>query len=74
MSKIFHLVSDNARWYRAATVRLSTIELPLDLDGNGYESCIFYVHGDREIVRRYATMADAIQGHRELETIFGVKE
>ena len=74
MSKIFHLISDNVRWYRAATVRLSTIELPLDLDGNGYESSIFYAHGDSEVVRRYATMADAIKGHRELETIFGVKE
>lgn len=74
MSKIFHLISDNVRWYRAATVRLSTIELPLDLDGNGYESCVFYVHGDSEVVRRYATMADAIKGHRELETIFAVKE
>ena len=74
MSKIFHLVSDNARWYRDATIRLSTIELPLTLDGNGYESCIFYVRGDSEVVRRYATMADAIKGHRELEPLFGVKE
>ena len=74
MSKTFHLFSDNGCWYRDETIRLSTTQLPLTVDGNGYESCIFYVHGDSEVVRRYATMADAIKGHRELETIFGVKE
>lgn len=59
---MFHLDSNNGRVFRAATVRVSTIQLPLEIDGKLYETCLF-TPGECEVLDRYEYLSEAVAGH-----------
>lgn len=76
MSKrdIWQLISDDSVWMFPAEVALSTVELPRKwYPVDPYESCLFFSGGDSEVIARYATKADAVEGHAELEKKYGLK-
>jgi len=54
--------SNNAGWLRPATLELSTVELPFCTNDFPYESCLFS-GTDSEILERYKTLQEAIEGH-----------
>lgn len=74
----WQLVSDDSVWMFPADVQLSTVELDfgrlLGLDDYNYESCLFFINGDSDVVARYATKEEAIVGHTELEKKYGLKK
>lgn len=79
MSK-FHLVSAVGKSYswwgfRISFVRgeISTTNLP---DASGYQTCVFYYNNEQnsEVVQRYETLADAIEGHARWATKLGAKK
>lgn len=57
-----HFNSDNAGFFSRATLRLSTIQLPIEIDGCWYESCIFSCE-DSEIIGRHKTLEEAAKFH-----------
>ena len=77
----WRIVSDDKVWMYPADITLSTVELPkvmfedgTDLYGDRpYESCLFFINGDSDVVARYATQGEAIAGHIELEKKYGLK-
>ena len=77
----WRIVSDDSVWMFPADTTLSTVELPkfimddgMDLYGDTpYESCLFFINGDSDVVARYATQEEAIAGHVELEKKYGLK-
>ena len=77
----WRIVSDDKVWMFPADITLSTVELPkvmfedgTDLYGDRpYESCLFFINGDSDVVARYATQEEAIAGHVELEKKYGLK-
>lgn len=77
----WRIVSDDKVWMYPADITLSTVELPkvmfedgTDLYGDRpYESCLFFINGDSDVVARYATQEEAIAGHVELEKKYGLK-
>ena len=70
----FQLISDNRRIFADPTVTLSTVEMPvlphIDL-GYRYESCVF-TQTDSDVLERYQTLAEAIEGHAKWAKKFGV--
>lgn len=58
-----NLKSSNAGWLSPPTVVVSTVKLPISIDGMSYETCIF-VGKDSEVVERYASPSEAVQGHQ----------
>ncbi len=76
MKQHWQMISDNGGWLKPATVTLSTVKMPeikgIDL-GYRYESCLF-TKGDSEVLARYDTVADAVLGHRDLSTDYGLTE
>ena len=58
-----HLINDNRGWFCKPTMKLSTVKLPLELDGIVYESCLFHTAGATQIIERYSTFDDAVFGH-----------
>jgi len=72
--KRWQLVSDDHVWMYPADVSLSTVELDSTVYKNTpYESCIFYINGDSEVLKRYATKEDAARGHIEYERQYNLK-
>ena len=79
--KRWQIVSDDHVWMYSPDVSLSTVELPrvvyddgTDLYGDTpYESCIFFANGESEVLKRYATQAEALCGHIELENKYKLK-
>lgn len=64
---MFQMINDNAasRWSEPS-VCLSTVSMPrLACIDYAYESCLFG-EGDSEVVKRYATLTEAIAGHTRL--------
>lgn len=74
MTKRWQIVSDDSVWMYPADVTVSTVELPWDhYKDTPYESCLFFINGDSDVVCRYATKEEAIAGHVELEKKYGLK-
>lgn len=79
--KRWQIVSDDSVWMFPADVTVSTVELPKITFDDGkdlysdtpYESCLFFINGDSDVVARYATQEEAITGHIELEKKYGLK-
>ena len=71
MKNRFHLVSNNAGWFKKPTIELSTIALHYG-QYNCYESCLFSAN-DSEVLARYDTMSEAVQGHQKLCKKYGLK-
>ena len=70
----WQLVSDDHVWMYPADVSLSTVELDsMVYKDTPYESCIFFANGESEVLARYATQADALLGHIELEKKYKLK-
>jgi hypothetical protein len=69
----WQIVSDDSVWMFPADVQLSTVELNRELYETPYESCLFFINGDSDVVRRYKTLEDAVAGHVELEKKYGLK-
>ena len=76
MQTRWHLDTNNGGWLRPATIRVSTVEMPRikDFDfGYRYESCLF-TGSDSEVLERYNTVSEAVQGHRRLTVQYGLTE
>ena len=75
MSDRWQMVSNNAGWLCPASIELSTVEMP-QLFGHSigyrYESCLF-TPNESEVVARYNTLAEAIEGHTRLSKKYGLK-
>lgn len=72
--KRWQIVSDDSVWMFPADVQLSTVELNREIYKNTpYESCLFFINGDSDVVCRYKTQEEAIAGHIELEKKYGLK-
>jgi hypothetical protein len=70
----WQIVSDDHVWMYPPDVSLSTVELNSRVyKDTPYESCIFFAHGDSEVLKRYKTKEDAIRGHIELEQKYKLK-
>jgi len=70
----WQIVSDDHVWMYPADTSLSTVELDGEIyKDTPYESCIFYSHGDSEVLRRYKTKEEALRGHIELEEKYKLK-
>lgn len=72
----FRMQSDDSKPGRNATTVLSTVELPdlIDFDQNmRYETCVFRGSGSTQILRRYSSQGDAVEGHRIMEARMGLK-
>lgn len=76
MNKRWQIVSDDKVWMFPPDVTLSTIEMRegwKDQFGYQYESCLFFINGNSNVVRRYNTMEEALIGHLELEKTHKLK-
>ena len=71
----FRMQSDNARGAAAATVVLSTVELPDLIEFENtmrYETCVFRGN-NTQILRRYHSQGEAVEGHRMMEARMGLR-
>ena len=70
-----HLKSNNSSLLRLkrATVELSTVRLPFRHSGGIYETALF-TESDSEVLERYETACEAIEGHRRYKRQYGLKE
>lgn len=74
MNKPWQLISDDSAWMFRPDIWLSTIELIGNVyRDTPYESCIFYSNGDSDIVARYRTKEEALEGHIFLEKKYKLK-
>jgi len=78
--KRWQIVSDDSVWMFPPDTVLSTVELPIiplsedqELYNEKFESCLFFINGDSEVIARYATKEEAIEGHVELEKKYRLK-
>jgi hypothetical protein len=72
--KRWQICSDDHVWMYPADVSLSTVELDGEIyKDTPYESCIFFAHGDSEVLKRYKTKEEALCGHIELENKYKLK-
>lgn len=69
-----HMKSTNAHWWGVPTVLLSTIKLPSDLDGCGWETAFMSEGGDWEILKRHVSSYDARVYHIAKTEQLGLKE
>jgi hypothetical protein len=70
----WQLISSDEVWMFPADIQLSTVELPREFyPDTPYESCLFFANGDSDVVARYATQQEAIEGHMELEKKYKLK-
>jgi hypothetical protein len=70
----WQIVSDDSVWMFPADIQLSTVELNGEIyKFTPYESCLFFINGDSDVVCRYKTQEEAIAGHVELEKKYGLK-
>ena len=71
----FHRINDNSRWFRSATARLSTIEMPDAVKSAfnySFESCLFHANGNSDVIARYDTAFEALEGHVEFSRKYGL--
>lgn len=66
-----NLKSGNGTYFRPATVMVSTVKLPISVDGCMYETCLF-TKSDSEVIDRYETLSSAISGHKKYSNEYGV--
>ena len=69
MENHLHLISNNGGVFQKSTLELSTVQMPsplIDRLGYTYESCLFVIGGNSEVLARYDSHLDATQGHYEL--------
>jgi hypothetical protein len=72
--KRWQIVSDDHVWFYPPDVSLSTVELPFpSISDQKFESCLFFVNGESDVVRTYDTKEEAIRGHIELEDEYKLK-
>lgn len=74
--KRWQVVSDDSVWMFPADLQLSTVEMRkgwIDDFGYQYESCLFFANGDSDVVSRYETQEEALEGHILLEKKYGLK-
>lgn len=67
-----NLKSDNSRIFKPATVLLSTVRLPMSLNGKWYETCLF-TGDESEVIDRYETAAEAVAAHERYKKQYGVE-
>ena len=77
MTDRFQLISDDSVWMFPADITLSTVQLPeytLEFRKiGGYESCLFFLNGDSDVVATYDSLTEAVRGHNDLEKKFKLK-
>ena len=70
----WQIISDDAVWMFPPDRTLSTVELSSQFyPDTPFESCIFYVNGDSNVLARYATKEEAEAGHEKLEKKYELK-
>ena len=68
------MLSNNGGVFKEATIKLSTVEMPLIPGFNSeyaYESCLFSP-GESEVLARYQSRSEAIAGHVALAKKFNL--
>jgi len=71
---LMQLINDNRGMFRAPTIELRTTEMPgslAHLMDYRYESCLFSTNVS-EVLARYNTLSDAVQGHIDLARKHGL--
>jgi hypothetical protein len=72
--KRWQIVSDDHVWMYPADVTISTVELNRELYKlSPYETCIFFAHGDSDVVERYDSQEEAEAGHVKYEQMYKAK-
>lgn len=70
----FQVISHNGGLFKETTLELRTTKMPdiayLDYS---YESCLFAQH-DSEVLGRYTSLKDAIDGHEKLTRKLGLRK
>ena len=69
MGNHLRLISNNGGTFAKASLELSTVQMPSPLIGRlgyMYESCLFVIGGNSEVLARYDSRSEAVQGHYEL--------
>ena len=73
-NKRWQIVSDDSVWMYPPDVTVSTVELNRELYKlSPYETCIFFAHGDSDVVERYDSQEEAIAGHEKYEQMYNAK-
>lgn len=70
MKPEFQIISKPGFWEKLKgndVSALSTVRLPIDLNGYWYETCIFY---ENNVLGRYLTKEVAIDSHYQYERMF----
>ena len=71
----YQMTSDNGGVFKEASIKLCTTEMPrfrgMPAVPYRYESCLFSP-SDSEVVGRYDTLAEAVEGHKRLSEKFGL--
>lgn len=76
MGNHLHLISNNGGAFRVPSVELSTVQMPsslVDSLGYMYESCLFVIGVNSEVLARYDSLSEAVQGHHELSLKHNLK-
>ena len=68
----FKLTTTDGGWFRKPTLELSTVKLPVYVDNEKYETCLFSVGGDSHIVARYEFLDEAVLGHASYSARYGL--
>jgi len=72
--KRWQIVSDDSVWMFPPDVTISTVELNRELYKlSPYETCIFFAHGDSDVVERYDSQEEAEIGHMKYEKKYKAK-
>lgn len=69
METHLHLISNNGGVFQKPSLELSTVQMPSALVGSlgyKYESCLFVIGVNSEVLARYDSHSEATQGHYEL--------
>lgn len=69
MTNHLHLISNNGGTFGTPSIELSTVQMPsalVDSLGYTYESCLFVIGVNSEVLARYDSRSEAVQGHNEL--------
>lgn len=66
------LLSHNGNLLRQATVWLSTTKLPIAIDNNWYETCLFS-DNDSESLSVHSTLSEAVSFHTDMSNKLGLK-
>lgn len=66
------LLSDNGGVFRKTTMWLSTVTLPIPINGNGYETCLF-TDDDSEVLATHYSIVQATEFHINTARNLGLK-